>query len=99
MTIDEIVQESQRKRRLREVPFPAGCSELEVDNLRSIVASRFGIPLDDSYCKFLRLSNGLRGDGIELYGATPWFSPADKEYPAIDGLLDAQEGRERDGVD
>lgn len=98
MTVDELVHMAQSHCQQWNMRYPLPCSEAEIAKLQSRFRERFNSELPDQYCDFLRLSNGLFGDGVEIYGATPWFAESDSEHPTTDGLLEAHEGRELDGV-
>jgi hypothetical protein len=100
VTIDEIIA------RVREYDqqfggdlFP-GADEAELARLKVDVQERYGIALPEDYLALLRRVNGLSHDGRELFGSRDMFlHPGDQEYPSIDGIVEANEGKIADGVE
>ncbi len=99
MTVPQIVQAIRGiYETMGEKLFP-GCSEEEIDRLKTVVNEDYGIPLPREYLDMLRLTNGFGYDGYGIYASRPiYYSPGD-ESPAEDGIIEANKGMKLDGVE
>lgn len=99
MTVHEIIELVRaRYRRDADEELRAGASEAEVQQLKDKVSDRYGVDLPDGFLGLLRQVNGFGNDGYGFYASAPLFSASDDEWPAEEGLIEANEGMEMDGV-
>jgi len=99
LTIEQIVDIARRYYRERfDQEIRGGCSEELVNELRSRICEKYGYELPDGYCQLLRLADGFGHDGYGIYASRPIFENPGDEWPAKDGLVEANEGFEVDGV-
>lgn len=99
MTITEIVEVIRGYyHRLDEKLLP-GCDEAEITRLRADARQRYGIDLPDAYLDLLRQVNGFGHDGYGIYASKPIFYSPEEEWPAKDGIVEANEGMKLDRVE
>lgn len=57
--------------------------DADIEPLKNTVRDQFGVSLSEEYIEFLRLSNGLSVNGLNVYGGKPY----DEDY-YINGIVD-----------
>jgi hypothetical protein len=98
MTISEIIEAIRARYERYGERLQPGSNEDEIQRLKVDVRRRYGIDLPEAYLDLLRQVNGFGHDGYGIYASRPmYYSPKD-EYPADDGIVEANEGMKLDGV-
>lgn len=98
MELDKLIEKIVSAYREVQAPEPSRISLDKLHELRDKIANRYGVLLPSEYETVLQRADGILYDGVCLFGSTPLFRDEAKGWPFCDGLLEANEGFEVDGV-